>query len=737
MRIHVIGGGPAGLYLGILMKRRDPGHEVWIRERNRPQETFGFGVVFSAATLGNLEEADPESLHEIRENFVWWDDIHTYMGGQMVVSTGHGFCGLSRVKLLEILSRRAKTLGCILDYESDVGEATDWGEADVIVAADGVNSRIRTVYAEQLQPTVDVRPCRFIWLGANLKLPAFTFIFRENEAGLFQVHAYPFDEQTSTFIIECTDEVWRKSGLDRMGEAETLAYFQALFADHLHGAKLLTRAGGWRNFPNIHCARWHHQNMVILGDAAHTAHFSIGSGTKLAMEDAIALADALEGPGDVPTRLAAYDTARRPDVEKLQKVARTSQAWFEHVAWFMGQDPLSFSFNLLTRSRRIGYAELQKRDPALLAQVQAGFATACGVGETVPPAFTPFTVGGLRLPNRIVVSPMCQYSAEEGTPNDWHLVHLGSRATGGAGLIIAEATAVSPEGRITPGCTGMYHEDHVAGWKRVTDFVHRHSSAKIGLQIGHAGRKAGYSIPWEGSKVLTEEWKRIAPSALPWNSQSPTPVAMDEAEMDRIEAAFVWSAKAAARAGFDLLELHMAHGYLLSLFLSPLTNLRTDRYGGDVQGRLTYPLQILQAVRQVWAGPLLVRLSTTEWAPGGTTDADRRAIGLAMKAAGADMLDCSTGGVVVDQRPDYGRMFQVPFAEQIRYEAGIPVMAVGAITDVDQINSLVAAGRADLCALARKHLYDPAFALHAAAELGVDVPWPVQYRAAAPAQRKG
>jgi anthraniloyl-CoA monooxygenase len=582
-----------------------------------------------------------------------------------------------------------------------------------------------------------MRPCRFIWVGANLKLPAFTFIFRENEAGLFQVHAYPFDAQTSTFIIECTDEVWRKAGLDRMGEAETLAYFQALFADHLQGAELLTRAGGWRNFPNIHCARWHYKNMVILGDAAHTAHFSIGSGTKLAMEDAIVLADALDGPGDVPTRLAAYDAARRPDVEKLQKVARTSQAWFEHVAWFMGQDPLSFSFNLLTRSRRIGYAELQKRDPALLAQVQSSFAASCGQSAHIPPAFTPFTIGKLQLSNRIVVSPMCQYSAEEGVPNDWHLVHLGSRATGGAGLIIAEATAVSPEGRITPGCTGMYHEDHVAGWKRVTDFVHRHSSAKIGLQIGHAGRKAGYSRPWEGNTPVAEPWKRIAPSALPWDAQSPIPVAMDDAELDRIEAAFVWSAQAAARAGFDVLELHMAHGYLLSTFLSPLTNLRTDTYGGDVQGRLRYPLRILRAVRRVWTGPLFVRLSTTEWAPGGTTDAERRTIGLAMKEAGADLLDCSTGGLVAHQRPDYGRMFQVPFAEQLRYEAGIPVMAVGAISEVDQINSLVAAGRADLCALARKHLYDPAFALHAAAELGVEVAWPVQYRAAAPAHRKG
>lgn len=738
MRIHILGGGPAGLYLGILMKQQDPSHEIIIKERNRLGDTFGFGVVFSDQTLGNLEEADPVSFKEIQKNFAYWQDIETWYGGQMVRSTGHGFCGMARVRLLEILSHRAQELGCQLQTETDVADIQDWMEADVVVAADGVNSRVRQRFAEQFRPTVEMRACRFLWLGAKLRLPAFTFIFRQTEHGLFRVHAYPYDTQTSTFIIECREETWRASGLNKMSEAQTLQYFEGLFGDHLHGQPLIiNNSGGWRQFPNIRCQSWHYKNLVILGDAAHTAHFSIGSGTKLAMEDAISLAAALKAHPHVPDALQAYEATRRPEVDRIQHAARTSLEWFEQTERYMHQDPIQFNFNLMTRSKRITYDALQQRDPALVEQVRAQFAQ--GIPGNPPPAFTPYTIRDVTLLNRIVVSPMCQYSATDGMPADWHLVHLGSRAVGGAGLLITEATAISPDGRITPGCTGIWNDEQAQAWKRIVDFVHANSQTKIALQIGHAGRKAACHVPWEGGHPLPPEqaWPLQAPSALAWDADSQTPQEMTLADIDQSIQNFVAAAQRAKTAGFDWLELHFAHGYLISTFLSPLTNQRQDAYGGSLENRLRLPCAIVKAVRAVWTGPISVRISAIEWAEGGTTDAERCHIAQALQAAGADILDISAGGVVAQQKPVYGRMFQVPFSDLIRNEAKVPTMTVGAIEDVDQVNTILAAGRADLCLLARAHLANPYLSLHAASRYGVDVAWPHQYLAAKPTRKKG
>ena len=770
MRINILGGGPAGLYLGTLLKKQNAAHDVRILERNRPGETFGFGVVFSDQTLENLEAADPESMAAIRARFARWEDIDTWYSpdapgqagaraGTWTRSTGHGFCGLARVELLKILERRAREVGCRLEQEREVADPEALRDADVLVGADGINSRVRARYAETFRPEIDLRPCRFLWLGTTLPLAAFTFLFGQTAHGLFQIHAYPYqrdpDPALSTFIVECQEDVWQRAGLGRMDEQQTLDFLSTLFAPHLKGHPLLIRnSGGWRRFPVIRCARWHHENVVILGDAAHTAHFSIGSGTKLAMEDAILLAKALGRDGGVPERLAAYEAERRPEVDRIQHAARTSMEWFENTARYLHQTPAQFNFNLMTRSKRITYDNLLIRDRELTEQVTAelGAAGAAVGAAPVPPAFLPFRLRGLTLPNRIVVSPMCQYRAADGLINDWHLVHLGSRAIGGAGLILTEATAVSPEGRITPGCAGMYRLEHRDAWRRVVDFVHGSSGAKIGLQLAHAGRKGARTVPWEGDLPLppAAAWELLAPSAIPWDADAATPRAMAAADLLKLEQDFVRSAQWAAEAGFDWLELHMAHGYLLSTFLSALTNRRADDFGGgpggDLSGRLRLPVRLVQAVRAVWPAdrPISVRISATEWAPdsdnksgAGMSDADRAEIARALVAAGADIIDCSHGGVIPDQRPVYGRMFGVPFSDQIRNEAGVPTMAVGNIQDADQINTILAAGRADLCLLARAHLTDPYLGLHAAAKYGVDARWPEPYLAVKPGRRKG
>jgi anthraniloyl-CoA monooxygenase len=748
MKVTCVGGGPGGLYFALLLKQLDPRHTITVIERNRPDDTFGWGVVFSKETLDGLAEADAPSYAEITRSFAYWDDIHTHFGGTCTRSIGHGFCGLSRRRLLNILHERCRDLGVRLVFEREVDDLAEMADADLIVAADGVNSRIREQNAAHFQPEIEWGRCRFSWLGTTRPLEAFTFLFHPSEHGLFQVHAYPFEPGLGTFIVECREEVWRAAGLDGASEQHTVDFCEALFADFLDGHRLLVNRSIWRSFPTVTNARWWHDRIVLVGDAAHTAHFSIGSGTKLAMEDAIALVDAFRrhGDDDLAAVLAAYEEARRIEVLKLQRAARTSREWFENAARYLPQPPLQFTFNLLTRSKRITYENLEQRDPELVARVRAWYAGHVGMPAaadgTIPaPAFAPYRLRDLRLANRIVVSPMCQYSAEDGTPNDWHLVHLGSRAVGGAGLVFSEMTDVSREGRISPGCTGMYQPEHVVAWRRIVEFVHRYTGAKIALQLAHAGRKASTRLQWEGDvEPLAEgNWPILSASPIPYFPHSQVPREATRADLDEIREDFVRAALMAEEAGFDLLELHMAHGYLLSSFISPLTNHRTDELGGPLESRMRYPLEVFDAVRAVWPAqkPMSVRISATDWVEdGGLTGDDAVAVARLLAAHGCDLIDVSAGQTTPDAEPLYGRMFQVPFSDQIRHEAGVPTMAVGNIQGIDHCNTVLAAGRADLCAMARPHLKNPYLTLHAAeATEYYDQPWPNQYLTVRPRRR--
>jgi anthraniloyl-CoA monooxygenase len=738
MRIVSVGGGPAGLYLGILLKLEDPGHEIRILERNRPDDTFGFGVVFSDETMRNLEGADPVSQQAIEESFWHWDEIDTFFKGERLRSTGHGFAGMSRMGLLLLLQKRARELGVELVFEHEVDDIDALAkEADLLIGADGVFSKVRDRYAAELEPDIDMRPNRFVWLGTTFPYEAFTFYFKENEHGLFRVHAYRYEPNVSTFIVECTEETLAKTGLDPNDEEATKRYCEALFADELEGHALLTNRSIWRQFPTVKNARWHHDNVVLIGDAAHTAHFSVGSGTKLALEDCIALRDALRTPGTLAEQLARYEAQRRPDVESLQRAAQASLEWFENTERYVDLEPIQFNVSMLTRSLRVTHENLRVRDPELVKEVDAWFATQAAaqsgeeVAKTTPPMFTPFKLRSLRLENRVVVSPMCMYSAEDGTVNDWHLVHLGSRAVGGAGLVVTEMTDVCRDGRISPGCAGMYRDEHVPAWRRITDFVHTHSYAKIAMQLAHAGRKGSTRRMWEGIDEPLEEgnWPIISASAIPYFSRSQVPKEMTRTDMDTIRDDFVRAAGMAEEAGFDMLELHMAHGYLLASFLSSLTNRRSDEYGGPLDNRLRYPLEVLRAVRKVWPDhlPISVRISATDWKEGGNTGAEAVAIARALADGGADIIDVSAGQTVPDDDPKYGRLFQTPFSDRIRLETDVPTMTVGNISTFEDVNSILVAGRADLCVLARAHLWDPYWTRHAAHALGHEVPWPPQY----------
>ena len=744
MKIVSVGGGPAGLYFSILMKKAFPHVTLDVHERNRADDTFGWGVVFSRETLGNLADADRESYDAINNAFVSWEDIDTFVGGEKVTSTGHGFCGLSRRKLLLILQERARAVGVRLHFESDV-KPEALPAADLILAADGVHSPMRSHFAKTFAPSLDWRRCKFTWLGTTKPLSAFTFIFKDTPHGLFQVHAYPFEAGTSTFIVECREEVWKRAGLDAMTEAQSVAFLEALFEKELEGHRLLANKSIWRTFPTVSCAQWVHDNIVILGDAAHTAHFSIGSGTKLAMEDAMGLVEAFKKTGlNVPAALSEYSRVRRPEVARIQRAAQTSLEWFENSARYLKQPPLQFVFNLMTRSKRITWNNLRQRDPNLVARVDEDWAQRSRVvrrsdGSAPPPLFAPFTLRSMTVPNRVAVSPMCQYVAKDGLPGDWHLVHLGARAVGGAGLIVTEMTDVSPEGRITLGCTGLWNAAQTDAWKRIVDFVHAQSPAKIGVQLGHAGRKGSCTIPWEGDRPLTDAegaWETLSPSALPYVEGSRVPKAMTLKDLERVKAQFVTAAQNAQAAGFDFIELHCAHGYLLSSFLTPLANVRTDDYGGSLDNRLRYPLEVFDAIRAVWPAqkPMAVRITASDWLGAeGLTGDDAVKIAAAFKAHGCDLIDVSSGGNSPRSKPEYGRMFQVPFADAIRHEVGIPVMAVGGIAGADHANTLVASGRADLCALARPHLAHASLTARHAVEEHVDtVWWPKPYALAAP-----
>ena len=743
MKVVCIGGGPGGLYLAILMKRNFPDCEVRVLERNRADDTFGWGVVFSDETMSGFEEADPESYARITEEFVYWTDIETFYGDECVRSTGHGFCGMARKKLLQIFHERCLELGVQLEFEHEVENLDEFADADLIVASDGINSFIREAHAEHFQPSLDWRKNKFSWLGTTKTLEAFTFIFKENGHGLFQIHAYPFqkvshgaDRDLSTFIVECSEETWKRAGLDQASEEDTVAYTKKLFAEELDGHELLINRSVWRTFPTVRNERWFFENIVLIGDAAHTAHFSIGSGTKLAMEDAIALVDAFKrkGLGDVPEVLADYEEARWVDSLKVQKAAQTSLEWFEDSERFLKQDPIQFKFNLMSRSKRITWDNLTERDPALIEQVREWYARDVGAPKssdgTYPlPMFTPFKTRELTLDNRVVVSPMCQYSAEDGTVGDWHFVHYGGLCLGGPGLMFTEMTNVSAEGRISHGCAGLYNDAHEAAWKRIVDFVHKTSPTKFGIQIAHAGRKASCSLPWEGDQPLTgaDAWPAIGPSGVPFDSDWPNPKEMDRADMERVRDEFVASTERALRIGFDVIELHMAHGYLLSSFLSPKANKRTDEYGGSLENRARFPLEVLRAVRAAWPDdkPLFVRISATDWLDesGGQTIEESVQIARWLGENGCDVVDVSSAGNTPESEPIYGRMYQVPYAERIRHEAGIPVMSVGAIQGQDHVNTVLAAGRADLCALARPHLADPQLTLNAAITHGYTDHW--------------
>ena len=770
MRIVCIGGGPAGLYFALLMKKLDPAHHITVVERNRAYDTFGWGVVFSDATMEGMRVWDRETADAIEVAFNHWDDIELHFKGHVIRSGGHGFVGIGRKKLLNILQSRCEALGVELVFETEVDSDADYPDADLIIASDGVNSRVRNRYAEVFQPDIVTRPNRFIWLGTTKLYDAFNFHFEKTEHGWFQSHVYKFDDQTTTYIVETPEEVWKAHGLDQASTEQSIAFCEQLFAKYLDGYPLLSnarhlRGSAWLNFQRVRCRRWHHFNgkshVVLMGDAVHTAHFAIGSGTKLALEDAIGLARLFKqaqaagggGAADIPELLQRYQAEREVDVLRLQNAAWNAMEWFEVVGTrYCDQlEPEQFMYSMLTRSQRISHENLRLRDAVWLegyerwfarrAAAQAGVAAplsaqepASGAPALKPPSpmFTPYRLRGLTVPNRVVVSPMALYSAQDGLPGDFHLVHFGSRALGGAGLLYTEMTCTSPDARITPGCAGLWNDAQRDAWKRVVDFVHASSPAKMGIQLGHAGRKGSTQLGWQEMDEPLEQgnWPLLSASAMPYLPHSQVPRAMAREDLDRVRDAHVAAARRAAEAGFDILELHCAHGYLLSSFLSPLTNRRDDGYGGSVENRARYPLEVLAAIRAVWPDdrPISVRLSCHDWFPGGNTADDAVAFAHLFKAAGADIIDCSSGQVVAEQKPVYGRMYQTPFADRIRNEVGIPTVAVGSIFEADHVNMVIAAGRADLCAVARPHLADPAWTLHEAARIGhAEIAWPLPY----------
>ncbi len=744
MKVAVLGGGPAGLYFAISMKLRDTAHDVTVIERNKADDTFGWGVVLSDETLDNLAANDPVSAARIREHFAYWDDIAVWHKGVRTVSSGHGFCGIGRKTLLVLLQERARELGVNLAFETEAEQPEAYmATHDLVVAADGLNSKARSAFADVFKPDIDMRKCKFVWLGTRQKFDdAFTFIFEETEHGWVWAHAYQFDPDTATFIVECSEETWQKFGFGDMSKEESIATCERIFARHLGGHPLMSnaahiRGSAWINFPRVLCERWSYKNLALMGDAAASAHFSIGSGTKLALESAVALAGYVHSEPSLDAAFGKYEEARRTEVLKLQSAARNSLEWFEEVERYLDLDPVQFNYSLLTRSQRISHENLRLRDKAWLESAEAWFHRRAGGNVNGPraPMFAPFRLRELKLKNRIVVSPMAQYKAVDGCPTDWHFAHYAERAKGGAGLVYIEMTCVSPEGRITPGCPGFYASEHERAWKRLVDFVHRETEAKICAQIGHSGPKGSTQLGWEEMDAPLAEgnWPVMSASDVPWSPRNQTPKPMDRADMDRVRQEFVASAGMAARCGFDMLEIHAAHGYLLSSFITPLTNRRSDEYGGSLENRMRYPLEVFSAVRAVWPSekPVSVRISANDWVGAdGVTPADAVEMARLLQAAGVDICDVSAGQTSIRARPVYGRMFQTPFSDRIRNETGMATIAVGNIYEADHVNSILMAGRADLVCLARPHLADPYWTLHAAAKLGDrGVNWPDPYLA--------
>ncbi len=757
MNIVCIGGGPAGLYFALLMKQHNPSHDITVVERNKPYDTFGWGVVFSDATMDNMRAWDAVTAAEIEQAFNHWDDIELHFKGEVIRSGGHGFVGIGRKKLLNILQERCEQLGVKLVFETDVESDAQYPDADLIIASDGINSKLRTLHQDVFKPELVVRPNRFIWLGTHKLYDAFTFLFEQTEHGWFQAHVYKFDENTTTFIVECPEHVWLAHGLDKATQDDSIAFCEKVFADNLQGAKLMTnarhlRGSAWLNFTRVKCDQWwlrndHGSHVVLMGDAVHTAHFAIGSGTKLAIEDAIELTRLFKEMGDAPEHigdvLTRYQEVRSVEALKLQNAAWNAMEWFEVCGerYCNTMDAPQFMYSMLTRSQRISHENLRLRDAAWLEGYERWIAERDGLtvdaaSHPPPPMLTPFAVRGLTLKNRIVVSPMAQYKAVDGVVGDWHMVHLGARAVGGAAMVMVEMTsptmALGYDGRITPGCPALENDAQQAAFKRIVDFVHAQSDAKIGLQLGHSGPKGSTQLGWQemDEPLPSGNWPLAAASAVRYGEQNQVPTAITRAEMDALRDAFVASTRRADAAGFDWLELHCAHGYLLASFISPLTNQRTDEYGGALENRCRYPLEVFRAMRAAWPAdkPMSVRISAHDWAPGGNTPADALEIARLFKAAGCDVIDVSSGQTTRDARPVYGRMYQTPFADRIRNEAGIATMAVGAISEADHANSIIAAGRADLCAVGRPHLADPAWTLHETAKLQSQaIHWPEPY----------
>ena len=745
MRIACLGGGPSGLYFAISMKLRSPSAEVVVIERNKSNDTFGWGVVLSDETLSNLAQNDPISAKAIGENFAYWDDIALHYRGETHVSSGHGFCGIGRKKLLVLLQDRARELGVEMRFETEVGSAEDYcREFDVVVASDGLNSRTRAQYAKTFQPETDQRLCQFVWLGTRQKFSdAFTFIFEETKHGWVWAHAYQFDDDTATFIIECSQDTFDKFGFGEMSQQDSIKICEDIFKNHLQGHSLMTnathiRGSAWLRFPRVLCKKWYHENIVLLGDASATAHFSIGSGTKLALESAVALAEHIHSEDNLQNAFERYQEDRLLEVLRLQSAARNSLEWFEQVERYLALDPVQLNYSMLTRSQRISHENLRERDPEWLQSAERWFMNKAGMPKDIPvqrPMFAPFKLRDMELKNRIVVSPMAQYMAQDGIPNDWHLSHYGERAKGGAALVYTEMTCVSAVGRITPGCPGLYSPKHEKGWKKLTNFVHDFTEAKICCQIGHSGRKGSTNIGWEGmdKPLASGNWDVVSASAIPWSQDNATPREITKTEMGEVRDQFVASAQMADRAGFDMIELHAAHGYLISSFISPVSNTRRDAYGGSLEKRMSYPLEVFSAMRAVWpkAKPMSVRISANDWVgDAGVTPQEAVDIARLFADAGADLIDVSAGQTTTDANPVYGRMFQTPFSDRIRNDAGLKTMAVGNIYEADHANSILMAGRADLIAVGRPHLNDPYWTLHEGTKVGDrQAVWPRPYEA--------
>ncbi|NRB18566.1 MAG: bifunctional salicylyl-CoA 5-hydroxylase/oxidoreductase [Rhodobacteraceae bacterium] len=743
MKVMCLGGGPAGLYFAISMKLRDPSTEVTVLERNKANDTFGWGVVLSDDALDQMQENDPKSTAEIRNSFAYWDDIAVEHNGDRTVSGGHGFAGIGRKKLLIILQARARELGVNMQFETIFKSAEEYRkDYDIVVATDGINSLVRKEYEDVYKPDIDTRLCKFIWLGTHQKFDAFTFIFEKTEFGWMWAHVYQFDDNTATFIVECLQPTWDGFGFADMSKDETVAACQAVFAKYLDGNDLICNANHlrgsavWMNFPRVICEKWYHENVVLMGDAAATGHFSIGSGSRLAFDSAIALANYVHSEPTLEQAFQRYQEERRVEVLRLQSAARNSLEWFEEVERYLDQDPVQFNYNLLTRSQRISHENLRLRDPAWVEKAERWFQTKAGVpadASVRAPMFAPYTLGNMELCNRIVVSPMAQYKAVDGCPTDWHFVHYSERAKGGAALVYTEMTCVSPEGRITPGCPGLYAPEHQAAWSRLNAFVHSETAAKTCCQIGHSGRKGSTQVGWQEMDAPLDEgnWDLVSASPIPWSDGNATPREINRAEMDAVRDQFVAATQMADRAGFDMMELHAAHGYLISSFITPLSNSRSDEYGGSLQNRMRYPVEVLTAMRAAWPAdkPLSVRISANDWVEeNGVTPEDAVEIARLFRDAGADIIDVSAGQTSSEGRPVYGRMFQTPFSNRIRNELGMPTMAVGNIFETDHVNSILIAGRADLVCLGRPHLADPYWTLHAGTSLGDDaVNWPDPY----------